>query len=674
MFRGFRFLTLVALLCGLSRSALAFINIPWSLAGTSALNAPGRVVLTDSLGNQFGGMWNPCQISITSSFDLTFAMNWGSRACGADGISFMLQPDSPNQVGSNSGMHGTDGFPNSLDVEFDDYSNTVSPYNDPVYDSLGLQTESNIAALVPTNCGGGDPVSGTCGRPQISATQLDIKDGNDHTVEIQWTVAGNTTMNIIVDGSTRASWVFTPSQINTIFGGHTNMWYGFTASTGGSYNYQQVSQISSNPCGSAWSTPIPPAQTPTPLVIPTNDCGTPTPIPTFTDTPQPSKTFTITPTFTQTSTPYPIGCGTPVFESAANVGGGCLNGTPNTFSVTAPLVANTLLLVRLENGSGPSVATSITYNGSPLTLIGGGSVPGYLGTLSAYYLVSPAPGTHNLIINGISGCSWNVIYEIYSGVDQVTPIGATAAGNGNVGAAGFAFTVNINTTGPASLVSDYVQSDQEEPPGTCTLGAGQNNLGVAFNCCETVFGDWKDVGGPGPQTLTYTYAQHSKRYGCQALEIRGAANCNSPTPTMIVSPTDTPTASPTATATHTPLPSPTSSATRTPTKSRTPTPIPLLLTPHHPNPDPAGPIGIWFPYTITADSTMHLKVYDISGELIVAAAPFFKAAGNPAEEWHWDILNTAKQRASSGVYLCRIEADAAGGQTQVVWEKCSVLH
>ncbi|HXC63502.1 MAG TPA: hypothetical protein VNZ67_04045, partial [bacterium] len=145
MFRGFRFLTLVALLCGLSRSALAFINIPWSLAGTSALNAPGRVVLTDSLGNQFGGMWNPCQISITSSFDLTFAMNWGSRACGADGISFMLQPDSPNQVGSNSGMHGTDGFPNSLDVEFDDYSNTVSPYNDPVYDSLGLQTESNIA-------------------------------------------------------------------------------------------------------------------------------------------------------------------------------------------------------------------------------------------------------------------------------------------------------------------------------------------------------------------------------------------------------------------------------------------------------------------------------------------------------------------------------------------------
>ena len=229
MFRGFRIPTLLLLLLGLSRAALAFINIPWSLAGVSTrVNAPGRVVLTDSTGNQFGGMWNPCQISISSSFDLTFAMNWGSRACGADGISFMLQPDSATQLGSNSGEHGTDGAANSLDVEFDDYSNTISPYSDPVYDSLGLQTEGNIAALVPTNCGGTDPVSGTCGRPQISATELDIKDGADHTVEIQWTVAGTITMNVIVDGSTRATWVSTPAQINTILGGHTNMWYGFT--------------------------------------------------------------------------------------------------------------------------------------------------------------------------------------------------------------------------------------------------------------------------------------------------------------------------------------------------------------------------------------------------------------------------------------------------------------
>jgi hypothetical protein len=119
------------------------------------------------------------------------------------------------------------------------------------------------------------------------------------------------------------------------------------------------------------------------------------------------------------------------------------------------------------------------------------------------------------------------------------------------------------------------------------------------------------------------------------------------------------------------VPTATPSVTRTPTNTRTPTPLPLLLTPHHPNPDPATDT-VWLPFTITADSTITIKVYDIAGELILAGAPKFYPLGN--QEWPWDLLNTARQRVSSGVYLCRIQADASGGQTQVVWEKCSVLH
>ncbi|HXB97333.1 MAG TPA: hypothetical protein VNZ54_04720, partial [bacterium] len=282
--------------------------------------------------------------------------------------------------------------------------------------------------------------------------------------------------------------------------------------------------------------------------------------------------------------------------------------------------------------------------------------------------VAPAAGTHNLIINGISGCGWNVIYEIYSGVDQVTPIGSVATATGTAPSNPYTVTASITTGGPASLVSDYLQTDQLTPPD----GPGQVSFGVASNCCETVFGDYKDVGGPGAQTLTYTYTQTGKRYAYEAIEIRGAANCNSPTPSPIVSPTDTPSASPTATPTHTPVPTATPTATRTVTNTRTPTPLPLLLTPHHPNPDPTGGDTVYLPFTITVDSTVSIKVYDIAGEMVVSPGSRFFSRGN--QEWPWDLMNTARQRVSSGVYLCRIEADAAGGQSQVVWEKCSVLH
>ena len=65
------------------------------------------------------------------------------------------------------------------------------------------------------------------------------------------------------------------------------------------------------------------------LVIPTNDCGTPTPIPTFTDSPHAvQRPSPITPTFTVTSTPYPVGCGTPVAVAALNTFNGCSGNSP----------------------------------------------------------------------------------------------------------------------------------------------------------------------------------------------------------------------------------------------------------------------------------------------------------------------------------------------------------
>ncbi|HXC65586.1 MAG TPA: FlgD immunoglobulin-like domain containing protein, partial [bacterium] len=104
---------------------------------------------------------------------------------------------------------------------------------------------------------------------------------------------------------------------------------------------------------------------------------------------------------------------------------------------------------------------------------------------------------------------------------------------------------------------------------------------------------------------------------------------------------------------------------------RTPTPIPLLLSPHFPNPDPAGAGGLWLPYTLSIPAKVTFHVFDIAGELVRHLDAGVQGAGN--HEQHWDLYNDNGHPVASGVYLCRVTAQAKG-QERMVWEKCSVLR
>jgi len=161
---------------------------------------------------------------------------------------------------------------------------------------------------------------------------------------------------------------------------------------------------------------------------------------------------------------------------------------------------------------------------------------------------------------------------------------------------------------------------------------------------------------------------------------------DTPTPTPTASPTLSP--SPTSTVTPTPSPSPTSTAspTITPTRTATPTatptftitptftetPLPLLLTPHHPSPNPGGPDAIFLPYTLSVPARVSIKVFDISGELVRRLDLGFRLQGNHEEPW--DLRNDSGAGVASGVYLCRIEAQSQRGERQDVFEKCAVLR
>lgn len=148
----------------------------------------------------------------------------------------------------------------------------------------------------------------------------------------------------------------------------------------------------------------------------------------------------------------------------------------------------------------------------------------------------------------------------------------------------------------------------------------------------------------------------------------------SPTPTPSPSNTSTPTISPTfsVSATASMSPTPTQSATVTPTY--TPTALPLLLTPHDPNPNPAGSGGIWLPYTISTAAWVDLEAYDVAGEKVRNwdGDPDFEAEGT--HERYWDVRNSSGSTVASGIFLVRIHARSPRNENATVWEKCAVVR
>lgn len=144
------------------------------------------------------------------------------------------------------------------------------------------------------------------------------------------------------------------------------------------------------------------------------------------------------------------------------------------------------------------------------------------------------------------------------------------------------------------------------------------------------------------------------------------------TPTRTATPTVTTTLSPPPTATVTVTPTITETFTPAPTPPpATATPEPLLLTPKHPNPSPAKD-AVWIPYVLNTAAEVDIRIYDVSGELLLALGPIFQSAG--AQERRWDLMNKAGTKVASGVYICRIVATSPAGETDDAWVKAAVAR
>lgn len=182
--------------------------------------------LTPALNFHSGSVWSLQTINLQEDFTLDIEMFLGCLdGNGADGIYVAFQPVSTS-LGSAGGGLGFEGIVPALGVEFDTWQN--NDLIDPTYDHIAIMRDGILNHQTVNNLVGPVP---------ISATTTNVEDCQFHDVKITWN-ASTQTLEAYYDCDLRVS--YTGDIVNDIFGGDPNVFWGFTAATGGSVNVQTV--------------------------------------------------------------------------------------------------------------------------------------------------------------------------------------------------------------------------------------------------------------------------------------------------------------------------------------------------------------------------------------------------------------------------------------------------
>ena len=199
---------------------------PYVLNGNATQINCHCYTLTTAEMFESGSIWNKNKIDITKPFDYYFNVFLGCLDYeGADGIAFVLQPVSTSLGTAGQGL-GFGGIVPSLGVTIDTYQNFTD--NDPPYDHIAIQANGDVNHLSKNNLAGPVPAL---------ATSYNIEDCKWHVLRVNWQPAKQL-LEVSMDDSLRLS--LKQDIINTIFNNDPLVYWGFTSSTGGSVNLQQM--------------------------------------------------------------------------------------------------------------------------------------------------------------------------------------------------------------------------------------------------------------------------------------------------------------------------------------------------------------------------------------------------------------------------------------------------
>lgn len=193
------------------------------LNGSTTIN--GNVLQLTPNGSSLAGtafLKSPLPISSGTSFTTRFVFRMNGSGDGADGMTFVLQNDRLDGVGSLGGGLGYEGLINSLAIELDTYAGGT----DPNANHIGILSRGFISPHLATY-----------------TPSFDLENGSTHTLWIEYDGPTNTLRVYIAQGnvSTRpTSPVITLNDVDLPAMVGSNAWVGFSGATGGSTNTHEV--------------------------------------------------------------------------------------------------------------------------------------------------------------------------------------------------------------------------------------------------------------------------------------------------------------------------------------------------------------------------------------------------------------------------------------------------
>lgn len=219
------------------------------------------------------------------------------------------------------------------------------------------------------------------------------------------------------------------------------------------------------------------------------------------------------------------------------------NSATLTFSHTPGAGANKLLMVAVglgntvsSQGGAPPTVNSVTFNGTPMTLVE--SALGLETRSVVYYLLNPSNGPANVVVTASSNTTGdgdpariNASATTFINVNQTTPLGTPVKveESGNVG------TLNLIVS--PTTVNDIVYSamtvDEGGSTPTITVAGGQTTLanqsGTGFESTHSASSYEAGTGSSVTSTYTFTAQDHCGI----AVRVRGIActlpNCGTVT-------------------------------------------------------------------------------------------------------------------------------------------------
>ncbi len=194
----------------------------WVVNGNASQGA--GVTLTIAANGETGTAWNTSTLDLTKDFNLAFKAYFGAPG-GADGIDFVLQND-PRATAAIGGGGGGKGYSGGVSITPSVAFDLETYGSNGTLQMLENGNTTNTCAYV----------AGTC--PYVFSSN--IANSAEHSYQVTWSASAKQLM-LIVDGNVVMT--YNRDLVASVFGGNSNVFYGFTGATGGSNNLQYVYQV-----------------------------------------------------------------------------------------------------------------------------------------------------------------------------------------------------------------------------------------------------------------------------------------------------------------------------------------------------------------------------------------------------------------------------------------------